>query len=46
MNNTSCVVCMEDYKTGEQLKTLPCLHQYHKQCIDKWLKVRNKLLHS
>ncbi|XP_052798472.1 putative cyclin-dependent serine/threonine-protein kinase DDB_G0272797/DDB_G0274007 [Mya arenaria] len=33
-----CSVCMEEYKTGDTQKTLPCLHIFHDSCIDPWLK--------
>ena len=33
----SCTVCMEDYCDGDSLRTLPCLHQFHANCIDEWL---------
>ena len=33
----SCTVCMEDYKEGDSLRSLPCLHQFHANCIDEWL---------
>ncbi|CAM8935038.1 unnamed protein product [Rhodiola kirilowii] len=32
-----CSICIEEYKTGDELLTLPCLHLYHKPCITQWL---------
>jgi len=32
-----CMVCMEAFAVGEPLRALPCLHRYHRQCIDEWL---------
>ncbi|XP_022245848.1 uncharacterized protein LOC111086613 [Limulus polyphemus] len=33
-----CRVCLSSYETGEVLRILPCFHEYHASCIDKWLK--------
>lgn len=38
----SCIVCLEEYKAGDIVKTLPCLHYFHSECIDKWLKRNGK----
>ncbi|KAI3370950.1 hypothetical protein L3Q82_023502, partial [Scortum barcoo] len=37
--NTQCQICFCDYTDGEKLRMLPCFHDYHVQCIDRWLKV-------
>lgn len=38
----SCNVCMEDYVAGERVRAMPCLHIFHRKCIDQWL-MKNKL---
>jgi hypothetical protein len=32
-----CPICLEPYNSHEELKVLPCLHNYHPQCITQWL---------
>jgi hypothetical protein len=32
-----CQVCFETYTIGETFRTLPCMHIYHRDCIDPWL---------
>ena len=39
MDQTSCVVCMCDFESRQLLRILPCLHEFHAKCVDKWLKV-------
>jgi hypothetical protein len=34
---TSCAICLRDYKAKVQLRTLPCIHNFHTHCIDEWL---------
>ncbi|XP_020504549.2 E3 ubiquitin-protein ligase RNF12-A [Labrus bergylta] len=36
--NTQCQICFCDYTDGEKLRMLPCFHDYHVPCIDRWLK--------
>lgn len=33
----SCTICMEDFRGRDTVRTLPCLHFFHKTCIDAWL---------
>lgn len=39
MDQTSCVVCMCDFENRQLLRVLPCSHEFHAKCVDKWLKV-------
>ncbi|MCL7028190.1 hypothetical protein MKW94_023148 [Papaver nudicaule] len=34
----TCSVCLEQVNEGEIIRTLPCLHQFHSNCIDPWLR--------
>ncbi|KAJ8269488.1 hypothetical protein COCON_G00120950 [Conger conger] len=35
---TLCVVCMCDFESRQLLRVLPCNHEFHGKCVDKWLK--------
>ena len=37
----NCVICMEDFKNGDKSTNLPCLHMFHTDCIQNWLKKQN-----
>lgn len=41
-DQTTCVVCMCDFELRQSLRVLPCSHEFHSKCVDKWLKVRKK----
>ncbi|KAE9598785.1 putative transcription factor C2H2 family [Lupinus albus] len=34
----TCSVCLEQVNVGDILRSLPCLHQFHANCIDPWLR--------
>ena len=32
-----CAICLEDYVEEEMLRVLPCHHDFHKRCLDRWV---------
>jgi hypothetical protein len=36
-----CNICLENLRVGEYKRTLPCNHEFHKKCVDKWMKIYN-----
>mmetsp|Transcript_27801 Transcript_27801/g.62743 ORF Transcript_27801/g.62743 Transcript_27801/m.62743 type:complete len:292 (+) Transcript_27801:66-941(+) len=38
---SQCVVCLEQFKSGEKLRMLPCLHRYHASCVDQWFALNS-----
>ncbi|XP_037954438.1 uncharacterized protein DDB_G0292186 [Teleopsis dalmanni] len=37
-DQTSCVVCMCEFELRQVLRVLPCSHEFHAKCVDKWLR--------
>ncbi|KAG8390846.1 hypothetical protein BUALT_Bualt01G0125900 [Buddleja alternifolia] len=37
-DDLTCSVCLEQVNIGEIIRSLPCLHQFHVNCIDPWLR--------
>mmetsp|Transcript_6143 Transcript_6143/g.9265 ORF Transcript_6143/g.9265 Transcript_6143/m.9265 type:complete len:242 (-) Transcript_6143:194-919(-) len=33
-----CSICLEPFEQGEVVKIIPCLHRFHQNCIDTWLR--------
>lgn len=38
--DTCCSICLDDFKTGETLRLLPCGHSFHTDCVLPWLTER------
>jgi hypothetical protein len=36
-----CNICLAGYEPGDELRTISCMHNFHKGCIDPWLRQRN-----
>ena len=37
-----CAVCMSQFERGDHVRMLPCRHEFHTSCIDKWLLEQNR----
>ncbi|CAD7700453.1 unnamed protein product [Ostreobium quekettii] len=35
-----CPICLDCFGRGDMLRVMPCKHKYHKDCLDKWLKIK------
>ena len=40
-NNYKCVICLSEFQIGEKESTLPCLHIFHTECLEKWINEKN-----
>ncbi|XP_036380307.1 RING finger protein 122-like isoform X1 [Megalops cyprinoides] len=37
----TCAVCLEEFRTRDELGVCPCSHAFHKKCLVKWLEIRS-----
>ncbi|ORZ23751.1 hypothetical protein BCR41DRAFT_245536 [Lobosporangium transversale] len=34
--NDTCAICLDEFSEGEEIRTLPCHHEFHCECIGKY----------
>lgn len=37
-DKNTCSICLSEYEKGDQIKIIPCVHFFHKHCIDEWMR--------
>ena len=42
-NKDICCICLQNFKEKEKVRKLPCKHNFHKKCIDKWFSKADDL---
>ncbi|OMJ23867.1 Receptor homology region, transmembrane domain- and RING domain-containing protein 3 [Smittium culicis] len=40
-NGSECLICFEAINIGDKIREIPCLHRFHKECLDNWLTTRS-----
>ena len=36
-DDEECILCLESFVKGDCVRSLPCFHKFHKECVDRWL---------
>ncbi|KAK3225095.1 hypothetical protein Dsin_004957 [Dipteronia sinensis] len=39
---SECPICLEEFHEGDEVRGLPCAHNFHIECIDEWLRLNVK----
>ncbi|XP_031556063.1 RING finger protein 24-like [Actinia tenebrosa] len=40
LKDDMCTICLDDFKSREEINMCRCGHAYHHKCIMKWLEIR------
>lgn len=43
-SGSQCQICLVNFENGDSLRSIPCRHDFHRDCIDEWLKVGRVLI--
>ncbi|KAI5081579.1 hypothetical protein GOP47_0001322 [Adiantum capillus-veneris] len=38
-----CYICLTEYEDGDHIRVLPCCHEFHMSCVDRWLKEAHRV---
>ncbi|PPD78083.1 hypothetical protein GOBAR_DD24969 [Gossypium barbadense] len=38
-----CYICLLEYEEGDSMRIFACNHEFHRTCIDKWLKEKKSI---
>ncbi|KAA0055223.1 E3 ubiquitin-protein ligase SIS3-like isoform X1 [Cucumis melo var. makuwa] len=39
---SECPICLEEFHVGNEVRGMPCAHNFHVECIDEWLRLNVK----
>ena len=37
-HDVECQICLIDFQDGDEIRALPCRHQFHTECVDPWFR--------
>jgi hypothetical protein len=40
-SGSECSICLETYRSGQEVSILSCSHEYHSSCIKEWM-IKNR----
>jgi hypothetical protein len=41
VQNITCSICLEEQKINENWTKIHCGHQFHKECLYRWIEINN-----